>query len=274
MIELFEEINLGLAEHINSLQQSDYKKLIPVKEFVKEIIKGEVNSLDVIVDKAKRKAARSGYGEEAPEFEDPRDDEEPQQDMDPDELARYGNIDSWQHQPVYIKEFKGTHENLDSVFNLSEYSMRNELFYAYKYGATAYRVFPSATPEALPTTTLPTDINFKKIAPGVQEEFARIGMQIGFDAQYKGQPIRILGFAGLDGKNKTEMYLIAHPNGEAKVAGVHLMKENPDLFLYGNIIQKVNGFNLAQSEKRRKLLESKVLFVPDLRKFTVTLLFL
>jgi hypothetical protein len=53
-----------------------------------------------------------------------------------------------------------------------------------------------------------------------------------------GKPIRILAYVGTLGTPKVETYLIASETG-FEVAGVHLMADNPDLYLNGAPIKVV-----------------------------------
>jgi hypothetical protein len=46
----------------------------------------------------------------------------------------------------------------------------------------------------------------------------------------------ILAYVGTLGTPKVETYLIASETGSFEVAGVHLMADNPDLYLNGNIM--------------------------------------
>jgi hypothetical protein len=52
-----------------------------------------------------------------------------------------------------------------------------------------------------------------------------------------GKPIRILAYVGT--LATLETYLIASETGSFEVAGVHLMADNPDLYLNGNIIAPI-----------------------------------
>jgi hypothetical protein len=60
-------------------------------------------------------------------------------------------------------------------------------------------------------------------------------VQIGYSAQKMENP----SYSSLcwnTGYPKVETYLIASETGSFEVAGVHLMADNPDLYLNGNII--------------------------------------
>jgi hypothetical protein len=49
-------------------------------------------------------------------------------------------------------------------------AIKRAIFYAYSKGKVAYRLFPSENSEALPNTTMPSNIDFFKIDKSVLKE--------------------------------------------------------------------------------------------------------
>jgi hypothetical protein len=92
------------------------------------------------------------------------------------------------------------------------------------------RLFPSENSEALPNTTMPSSVDFSKIGKMFLKSFTRSANRV---AQ-KMENLFILAYVGT--LNKVETYLIASETGSFEVAGVHLMADNPDLYLNGNML--------------------------------------
>jgi hypothetical protein len=85
--------------------------------------------------------------------------------------------------------------------------------------------------------TLPSSVDFSKIGKNVLKELAQ-GVQIGYSAQ-RWKTYSYSSLCWNTGYPKVETYLIASETGSFEVAGVHLMADNPDLYLNGNIIAPI-----------------------------------
>jgi hypothetical protein len=271
MIEAFEEINLGLAKFLSTLSSTDYWTARPVTPFVGDIIKGEVLEQQAVIrdtlDNIRRSTRPDEFSEEEEDpsisYSEPddgiRDDEDSYDDGQEkaQPKKRYLNKQTKEVKRIY----KGVKETLGKAFTIQDPFLRNDIFYAFKTGEIAYRLFPSEASEALPVTTIPSNIDFKKLDKVVVRELAQIGMQIGLSAKYEGLPIRILAYAGLDGVS--EQYLVAHYSGTVAIPGAHLMQENPDILLMGNIIQQINGRNLFKAADKKKWNEGVIAGIPN-----------
>jgi hypothetical protein len=125
------------------------------------------------------------------------------------------------------------------------------VFYAHTK-KSLYRLFPSENSEALPNTTMPSSVDFSKIGKMFLKSLLYSANRV-FRSK-DGKPIRILAYVGTLGTPKVETYLIASETGSFEVAGVHLMADNPDLYLNGNIIAPIKSSNLKDADKKRKLI--------------------
>jgi hypothetical protein len=269
MIEAFEEINLDLAKFLGTLTSTDYWTARATTPFIADIIKGEVLEQQAVIRDTLDNKRRSYKGEEEQD-EDPYVHEEPvddgvrdDEDMyeDPQDKAKATRRHPNKQTKEVKRVYKGVQGTLGKVFTIQDPFLRNDIFYAYRTGEIAYRLFPSEASEALPVTTIPSSIDFKKLDKTVVRELAQIGMQIGMSAKYDGLPVRILAYAGSD--KIAEQYLVAHSSGTVAIAGVHLMQENPDLLLMGNIIQQINGRNRSKAADKKKWNQSIIANVPN-----------
>lgn len=253
MTELYEEINLSLAEHIKDLKPVDYKKMVPTMKFIQDVVKDNVREESVVIADVKKGVRQSEDELEMERELSSMDDFD--LEMDQDVQDEEGNFIktralSPNMAPIY-RAVIGNKYTEGTLFRLPSTFLPKDIFYAYKQGEIAYRLFPSDNSEALPNTTVVSDIKFSRIPPKITKELALVGLQVGFSAKYNnGNDVRILAYAGID-EIGAQYYLIAHNTGTKKVAGAHLMNANPDLYLNGNIIQKVNSFNLKNALKKQ-----------------------
>jgi hypothetical protein len=83
---------------------------------------------------------------------------------------------------------------------------------------------------------MPSSVDFFKIGKKFKE-LALQGVQIGYSAQ-RWKTYSYSSLCWNTGYPKVETYLIASETGSFEVA-VHLMADNPDLYLNGNIIAPI-----------------------------------
>lgn len=273
MIEAFEEINLGLSKFLTTLKKEDYDRAIPETEFIKDIIKGEVLYRDEVIQKSLDDINRAKSAEEREE-EDAYMElyNEPEEVIMEDvyEFDASDGVDGFQPKKTrdlnqqskeVRKIYLGSKTTSGKVFKVLDPSLRGDIFYAYRPGEIAYRIFPSEASEALPVTTIPGSIDFKKLDKTVVRELGMVGMQFGLSAVYGGTPVRILAYKGLE--NRAEHYIVAHDNGTMSIPGVHLMEENPDILLIGNIIQPITGRNRRRAIDKKTWNEGIIARVPN-----------
>lgn len=258
MIEMFEEINLELAEYLNSMTSRDYKKIRPEVEIIATLIKGEVLFEDAVISRNKAESLANMdpdtaelYSEAQSQAAQGEVENDGDYGQDDSMLAQQEQADNFEMGGVkFVKAkqseavravYSGKKWTVNNVFKVMDPDLRNDIFYAYKAGEIAYRLFPSEAKEALPTTTLPSNIDFTKIPKNVVSELALTGYQIGFSAMYQGEPVRILAYKGHAAGY--EEYIVAHATGTQLIPGVHLMADNPSLLLSGNIIQELRSSN-------------------------------
>mgnify|MGYP000911639779 FL=1 len=157
--------------------------------------------------------------------------------------------------PEINRIYVGSRATADTVFRIADPNLKNDVFYAYKANEVAYRIFASPHNEAMPNTTLPIGLDFKRLNIDFVRELSLTNRQIGFSAMYDGKAIRILAYNGMkkDEKgNSYESYIVAHPNGTQILSGAHIMTYNEDLLLSKNRIQTVTSRNITDSFAKQK----------------------
>lgn len=281
MIEAFEEINLGLSAFLQTLTQEDYNKAVPDTPFVVSLIKGEVLFRDALIKKRlKDFENRKSLGEKELEselneqfqdaaYEEPdeaiMEDLEDEYDMEDEEFRKKSKKRNLNAQSEAVRTiFVGSKTTNNNIFKILDPALAGDIFYAFRTGEIAYRIFPSEASEALPVTTIPSIIDYKNLDKDVVRELNMIGMQFGMSATYDGKPIRVLAYKGLEGIS--EQYIVAHNNGTMSIPGAHIMEENPELLLMGNIIQKVSSKNRYKSIDKAQWNKNNIAKIPRVMK--------
>lgn len=266
MIELFEEISLELAEYVNTLGAKYYSSKRPTELAIPEIIKGDIKFIDELKEKKtyfkeyEEQDATPDIGEEdaGENTWENYDDEMPEVDENGEERPMYKTRET----KIVKTPVVGNKKSVGKVFKLNDYQLRGDVFYAFKSGQLAYRLFPAENAEALPATTMQSSISFSKINKKFVSQLSLTGYQIGLSAKYKNDDVvndlgeesaennsRILAYYGL--KDGFEQYIVAHPSGTLIVPGVHLMQENPLILLSKNIISPINSRNVKHAIRKK-----------------------
>lgn len=262
MIELFKEITYDLGTFINSLSEQDFLSTLPETTQGKLVVVGDIPFKAALSEAAMKK--NSNDWEEEPMT--------PPEDMD-GEMEKGGYLESDQ-DPDQDNEFEMSSYAVykwrpdlknSRVLEKTERYTRNKVYTTPSIGQFGkmifqgadtvnkppYRLFPKRA-YILPQNSNENNLSFRDLDKDILNDMTHIGYQVGMSVSYDGDPARIVAFSGHT-KSTSEVpahdrYIISTLKGEKEVAGIHLMEENDDLLLYGNVIEEVNSNNLRAYE--------------------------
>lgn len=269
MFEIFKEINKELAAHVNTITLEEWQSFVPTNDSVVNLVKGIIPTTEQIEQGSFNRLKKQGYGDieglenmneeldGVNEFlEEPGDDGLDEQ-MSDEEFTysrifynNYGIVDSDVSTPIIT-----SHVLANNIFRIPNKYIADAVFYGYKTKEPAFRIFPSASIEATPHSSIPSTLRF----PGMNaddgiflKELTDAGFQIGLNAMYGKKKVIIFAYNGTKtypNEKKYGMYKVLLDNEMVLIPEVHLREDNSDLNLRGNIMRPLKSTDHAAYDK-------------------------
>lgn len=263
MIEMFDEIVFELGKHLSGLSQDYYRDVFRTTEpVIQTVINGKIPTYNTLLAEHNNEFGNTFSMEDSDDsqdsFEDDRDSYlgadiegfDGDQDFDEDYASEVGFRTSKQTSYGFDSKITemvvGDMVTEGQVFRVLDPKLKDAIFYAPVNQELAIRIFDIVADEALPHTTNSSFNAHSAIS--FADKLGLAGKQIGYKIKYEGEDAWILAYAGestADNVDITfETYQVYSKGKKLRVPSVFLMKQNPDLFLKGNIIEAKNARNI------------------------------
>ena len=268
MVELFPEISLDLSRYLNTLKKKDYAKLKISSKEVFDIVRGTLKDRKDTVKYLRKKNSGNNTS-----FDDFFDDAAQQfliegvDDVDsyegtvdegddivltPEEQAAADKAEANRIKKEAMKKKK---ESPNALLVNSIYSVDGQPVIGVNTSYPSFRIVPSGPNEALPISFVSDVSKISTISEGILSDLALAKHTIGLTTSF-GTNGRVLAFNGTREirKKTVETYMILDDGMLYDVPGNLIMDMDEDIFLSGNVIERINARNIVARGKKDKII--------------------
>ena len=262
MVEMFPEISLELSAFLNTLTPADYEKFNISNKYGKRLVTGGLkNKVDTTTEiqrelnRQRKYRAQNHADSERYEYIEPvevdsafdvANDNNDQEDAREEYTDENGNT-----QTRYIKK-RGVVETPNTLLIGAIYDTAYGPVLGVKDNYPSLIITKTGMKEAGLRDLNPIDTPILGIPVELTSSIIKSGHTIGMKTSY-GSNGRVLAL--MEVGTRFDMYLVSDGESFYKVPGLLIMKEDPDIYLDGNVISKVSSYNRVERGKFDEIIQ-------------------